>query len=166
MLAQGREALARFVRGDLAERARTVAAEVEFEFRRGRNHVKGRWDRIDERPEGIALVDYKTSAVEDETRAEERARVNARDGQLGLYALAYRETRGVVPARLELRFVGSGTIGGTTVEPEDLERAELRIDEAAEGIREARFDATPEPRVCAHCDYRQVCRFSAARRAP
>src|SRR4029079_16131752 len=65
MQAQGREALERFVRGDLAARERTLAAEVEFEFRRGRNHVKGRWDRIDERPEGIALIDYKTSAVDD-----------------------------------------------------------------------------------------------------
>ncbi|MGH7743096.1 MAG: RecB family exonuclease, partial [Candidatus Eiseniibacteriota bacterium] len=164
--AQGREALERFVRNDLASGEKPVAVESEFRFRFGQDQVSGRWDRIDERPEGIVLVDYKTSEVDEDDRAAERAKEFARDGQLGLYALAYRETRGVVPARVELRFVGSGTAGSVAVEAEHLERAQERIERAAAGIRAADFEARPAARTCGHCDYRQICPHSAARSGP
>ncbi len=166
MFAQGREALERFVRRDLAAGIKPVAIETEFRFRLGADHVTGRFDRIDERPEGIVLVDYKSSEVSEADAAAARAKESARDGQLGLYALAYQETRGVLPTRLELHFVASGVIGAADVEPEYLERARERIATAARGIRSARFDATPDARTCAHCDYRHLCRHSAARRNP
>jgi hypothetical protein len=70
----------------------------------------------------------------------------------------------VIPARLELHFVGSGTVGSVDVLPEHLDRARERIELAAEGIRAARFEANPDARTCGRCDYRQICRFSAARR--
>ena len=35
-----------------------LAIEMDFRFRIGNDQVVGRWDRIDERPEGIVLVDY------------------------------------------------------------------------------------------------------------
>jgi DNA helicase-2/ATP-dependent DNA helicase PcrA len=164
MQAQGREVLERFVRNDLAAGGTPIAVEMEFRFQLGHNQVSGRWDRIDERPEGIVLVDYKTSETDEEERAEQKAKESARTGQLGLYALAYRETREVMPARLELHFVGSGTVGAVDVVPEHLDRARERIERAAEGIRAARFEATPDARTCGRCDYRQICRFSAARR--
>ena len=165
MQAQGREALERFVRNELASGVKPVAVETEFRFRLGNDQVSGRWDRIDDRAEGIVLVDYKTSEVLEDETAEERAKQSARDGQLGLYALAYRESRGVVPARLELDFVGSGTSGSVVTEPEHLERARERIERAAAGIRAAHFEAAPSARTCGRCDYRQICRFSEVRRA-
>jgi len=165
MFAQGRETLERFVRNDLAAPATTLAVETDFEFRVGIDRATGRWDRIDELPDGkIALIDYKTAQVEDAEAATARAEQEAGNGQLGLYALAYRETRAVVPARVELRFVGSGTIGAVDVEPEHLERAAERIRATADGIRAGSFEPKPDPRGCAHCDFRQICRFSAARR--
>ena len=165
MKAQGREALERFVRNELASRDRPVLVEGEFNFRIGRDEVNGRWDRIDERKNGVVLVDYKTSQVEEEEKAEERVASDLRDGQLGLYALAYFETRQKMPARVELSFVASGTVGSAEVEPEHLERARERVETAAAGIRRARFDAQPDSRTCARCDYRQICRFSAVRRS-
>jgi DNA helicase-2/ATP-dependent DNA helicase PcrA len=162
MKAQGREALERFVRNELASRQRTVAAEADFRFRSGNDQVVGRWDRVDERPEGVVLVDYKTSEVDEEDRATERAEESARDGQLGLYALAYHEARQVMPAAVELRFIGSGTRGAVAVEPEHLERARARIESAARGVRLGRFAATPSARTCGRCDYRLLCPFSAA----
>ena len=164
MQAQGREVLERFVRNDLAAGWKPVAVEAEFRFRYGNDQVIGRWDRIDERPEGIVLVDYKTSEVDEEGRAEQKAKDSASGGQLGLYALAYRETRQVVPALLELHYVGSGTVGAVAAEPEHLERARERIETAAAGIRAARFEATPSARTCGRCEFRQTCRFSEARR--
>jgi len=169
MRAQGREAIERFVRNDLAENRLPLAIEMEFRFRVGNDQVIGRWDRIDERPEGIVLVDYKTREQDEEERAEKAAKESAKDGQLGLYALAYQSTRDVMPARAELHFIGSGelgagTVGSVEIEPEHLERARSRVSEAAAGIRAARFEATPDPRTCSRCDYSQICRFSAARR--
>lgn len=164
MFAQGREALEAFVRRDLAAGIKPLAIETEFKFRLGADQVTGRFDRIDERAEGIVLVDYKSSEVHEDDVAASRAKDSARDGQLGLYALAYLETRGAMPARVELHFVGSGLIGAADVEPEHLERARSRITDAARGIRTSRFDPTPDTRTCGHCDYRHICRHSASRR--
>ena len=46
----------------------------EFQFRLGNTLVAGRWDRIDEREDGIVLVDYKTSDEDDPEKADENAR--------------------------------------------------------------------------------------------
>ena len=126
--------------------------------------VQGRWDRIDERPEGIVLVDYKTSEVGEEEKADERAKRSLREGQLGLYALAYAESRQVVPARVELQFVDTGVTGSAVVEPEHLERARERVREAAAGVRAGRFPPRPDQRNCGYCAYRLFCQHSAARR--
>ena len=170
MLAQGREAIERFVRNDLAGERLPLAIEMEFRFRIGNDHVVGRWDRIDERADGIVLVDYKTGKKDEEEVADRAAKKSAKEGQLGLYALAYQLTREVMPARGELHFVGSGltgagTVGSVEFEQEHSDGARDRIVEAAAGIRAASFEATPDPRTCSQCDYRQICRFSAARKS-
>ncbi len=164
MLEQGREALRRFVARDAAAGIRPLAVETEFRFRVGEDVVIGRWDRIDERAGRIVLVDYKSSEVEEPGRADQRAKDSLRDGQLGLYALAYAEARQVVPARVELQFVGTGVTGSAEVEDEHLERARERVREAAAGIRAARFPAQPDQRSCSWCSYRRFCRHSVARR--
>jgi DNA helicase-2/ATP-dependent DNA helicase PcrA len=161
-LEEGREALRRFVAR--AEREPVpLAVERSFKFRIGPTTVQGRWDRVDEREEGIVLVDYKTSELEDPAEADKRAQDDVRKGQLGLYALAYRETYGVTPAAAELHFVGPGTAGRAEVKAEHLENAADRIFEAGRGIRAAAFPPKPDPRVCVFCPYSRFCPHSAAR---
>jgi DNA helicase-2/ATP-dependent DNA helicase PcrA len=164
MLEQGRAALRRFVEREAKSAVRPLAVETEFKFKVDGDVVQGRWDRIDERPEGIVLVDYKTSEVGEEEKAEERAKRSLREGQLGLYALAYAESRQVMPARVELQFVDTGITGAAVVEPEHLERARGRVREAAAGIRAGRFPPRPDQRNCGYCAYRLFCQHSAARR--
>jgi DNA helicase-2/ATP-dependent DNA helicase PcrA len=164
MLAQGRAALRRFVERDAASGSPPLAVETEFRFKLDGDVVMGRWDRIDERPEGIVLVDYKTADVGEEEKADERARKSLADGQLGLYALAYAESRQVRPARVELRFVDTGITGAADVEDEHLEAARERVREAAAGIRAGRFPPRPDQRNCGYCAYRLFCPHSAARR--
>jgi RecB family exonuclease len=149
---------------EAAARVRPLAVETEFKFKVDGDVVQGRWDRIDERPEGIVLVDYKTSDIEETEKADERAKKSLREGQLGLYALAYVESRQVMPARVELQFVDTGITGAAVVEPEHLERARERVVEAATGIRAGRFPARPDQRNCGYCPYRLFCQHSAARR--
>jgi DNA helicase-2/ATP-dependent DNA helicase PcrA len=162
-LEEGREALRRFVAREERSRLVPLAIERDFRFTLGRDQVVGRWDRIDERAEGIVLVDYKTAPVEDPEKAEERARNDLRDGQLGLYALAYQEMFGVLPARAELHFIGPGTVGAGEVKPEHLERARERVAKAAAGIRSAQFPPRPDQRNCGYCPYSRFCVHSAAR---
>jgi DNA helicase II / ATP-dependent DNA helicase PcrA len=162
-LEEGRQTLRRFVASEESGGRLPLAIEMEFKFRVGQDVVRGRWDRIDERPEGIVLVDYKTSEIEDAEKARERARKSLKDDQLGIYALAYLETRGKMPARVELHFVESGLSGAAEVKPEHLTRARSRVAQAAAGIRAARFIATPDPRTCSYCPYARFCVHSMAK---
>jgi DNA helicase-2/ATP-dependent DNA helicase PcrA len=163
-LEEGRRLLREFVARE--ERGKPpLAVEREFRFRLGPTTVTGRWDRIDERPEGIVLVDYKTSEVEDAEEAEKRAKDDVRGGQLGLYALAYREMHGVVPAAVEMHFVVPGLVGRAEVMPDHLQRAEDRVLDAASGIRARAFPSKPSAQRCGNCPYARVCPDSAARGA-
>jgi len=165
-LAAGCEALRRFVAREEASGRVPLAAEMEFKFKLGNDVVVGRWDRIDEDPDGIVLVDYKTSEIADAEKATERAARSLKEEQLGLYALAYQETRQVLPARVQLSFVDSGVVGEAVVEPEHLDRARERIAAAARGIRAAEFPADPDQRKCGYCPYSRFCPHSAARGGP
>jgi len=164
-LAEGRAALRRFVEREVASGVQPLAVETDFKFKVNGDVVIGRWDRIDERPQGIVLVDYKSSDVDEEEKAEERAKKSLREGQLGLYALAYFESRRVKPASVELQFVDSGVTGAADVEDKHLERARERVSEAAAGIRALHFPPRPDQRNCGYCAYRLFCPHSAARRA-
>ena len=162
-LAQGRDTLRRFVERETAAREKTVQVEQTFKFRQGMNAITGRWDRIDERNDGITIVDFKTSDVDEEEGADDRTAKSLRGSQLGIYALAYRETRQVVPARVELHYVGSGTVGGATVKAEHLDLATERIGRAADGIRAADFQPRPDYTACRNCPYNILCPHSATR---
>ncbi|MEY4069411.1 MAG: hypothetical protein RL721_25 [Candidatus Eisenbacteria bacterium] len=163
LLAKGHETIRRFVESDIASGRTPLAVETEFRFKVGADTVVGRWDRIDERREGIVLVDYKSSEVEDPERADERVKDSLREGQLGLYALAYLELRQVMPARVELRFVGTERVASRPVDGAALDHARERIRAAADGIRSQTFTATPSPRTCRMCDYRLLCPQSVTR---
>jgi len=162
-LEQGRQALRRFVAREDAAKQPPIQIEQAFKFKRGNNVVEGRWDRIDERREGVVIVDFKTSEMSDPGDADERARTSLEGDQLGLYALAYRETRGVTPAAVELQFVESGLTGRARVEEKHLVAASARVDEAAAGIRGADFAARPEYNACRYCPFNTFCPFTATR---
>ena len=164
-LEQGRQSLRRFVERENGARHRPVAVEQTFSFRRGLDQVTGRWDRIDDRDGSIVIVDFKTSDVDEWENANARAVDSLRKSQLGLYALAYQETRGVTPARAELHYVDSGIVGAAAVERVHLVAASERVAAAAEGIRAARFEPRPEYNACRNCPYNVFCPHSLTRGA-
>ena len=163
-LAQGRDTLRAFVAREDRSPSSPLQVEQSFKFRVGMNSVTGRWDRIDERDGGIVVVDFKTSDVEEEKSAMQRTMESLEAGQLGLYALAYQQTRGVMPARVELHFVDSGMVGSAAANSGHLEKAQARLDEAAAGIRAARFAPKPGFNTCRNCPYSDsICPHSATR---
>ncbi len=160
---EGRAALRAFVEREAAGGRVPLAVEMDFEFKVGLDRVTGRWDRIDETPDGIVLVDYKTGDVSDPDKAVERAKKSLKEEQLGLYALAYRETRRVNPARAQLHFVGSGVVGEVAIEEEHYALALERVRVAAAGIRAGEFPPAPDQRKCGDCPYSRFCTHSVAR---
>jgi DNA helicase-2/ATP-dependent DNA helicase PcrA len=156
----GVEALTRFYHEEEASGQKPTDVEREFGFALGPTRVRGRFDRVDDTPDGIVVIDYKSSDVTEQKKADQRARESL---QLKMYALAQKETTGRLPARVELRFLESGLTGGHEPTEEDLDEARVAIEAAAAGIRARRFDPTPGYQTCRYCAYNQICPSTATR---
>ena len=154
----GIAALTRFYHEEEASGQKPTDVEREFGFTLGLDRVRGRFDRVDETPDGLVIVDYKSSDVTDQKKADQRAKESL---QLKIYALAQHEMTGRLPARVELRFLESGLVGRHTPTGADLGKAREAIAEAARGIRRREFEATPEYQACRYCPYNQICPSTA-----
>jgi DNA helicase-2/ATP-dependent DNA helicase PcrA len=151
----GKKALEEFHAREEVSGVRPQMVEQDFAFTVDGNKVIGRWDRVDEGP---VIVDYKSSEVRTQQDADRRARESL---QLALYALAYRETYGVTPRAVELRFLEAGLTGRHAVQPRDLSKAREKVLEAASGIRQRNFEARPTFMACRYCAYREICPATA-----
>ncbi len=154
----GQEALRRFLTQPVEVGRRTVAVERTFQVRIEGDVVRGRYDRIDEGPDGIIISDYKSSDVRDQRVADGRARDSL---QLQLYALAWEAETGAPPAAMELRFLDSGLVGRTPPDARRAEKARATLVRVADGIRGNRFDARPDRVACGYCPYRDICPSAA-----
>jgi DNA helicase-2/ATP-dependent DNA helicase PcrA len=156
----GVAALTRFYHEEEASGRKPTDVEREFGFTLGPDRVRGRFDRVDETPAGLVIVDYKSSDVTDQKKADQRAKESL---QLEIYALAQHEMTGRLPARVELHFLESGLVGRHTPTEPDLAKAGEAIAESARGIRRREFEATPEYQACRYCPYNQICPSTATR---
>jgi len=158
--ASGQAALRRFLEEQLQDGAALpVAVERPFSVRLGRDTVRGRYDRLDETPEGTVIIDYKSSDVRDPKKAAEKARDSL---QLQLYALAHQAETGELPAAVELHFLESGVTGRVKPDPARLEKTRKTLEAAADGIRAGHFEARPDYLSCGYCPFRDICPSSAA----
>jgi DNA helicase-2/ATP-dependent DNA helicase PcrA len=156
----GREAITRFWHEEEAAGGKPAYVEREFGFNLGPDHVRGRWDRVDELDEGSVIIDYKSSDIRDPKKADERARESL---QLKIYALAGKEMFGRLPVGVELRFLESGLVGRHTPTEADVAEAIAAIKAAARGIRARYYQATPSYQACRFCAYNQICPYTATR---
>ncbi|QCQ93822.1 RecB family exonuclease [Rhodococcus sp. SGAir0479] len=117
--------------------------------------LRGFVDRIDVSPTGLVrVVDYKTGRAPREV-GESKALF-----QLKFYALVLLRVRGVVPAQLQLLYLGDGQ--ALTYEPDEAElrRFERTLSALWEAILAAgrTGDFRPKPsRLCDWCDHRDRC---------
>ncbi len=158
---EGREVLRRFFEFQEAWGHVPTMVEAPFSFFRNNTRVRGRWDRVDVRDGQVCIVDFKTSEVREEAKADDRARDSL---QLRLYALAYREVHGRLPDRMELHFLNPEgvVVGSVRPEPAWVREAEEVIDRVAEGIRRQEFVATPDwYRACRYCAFASICPYTA-----
>ncbi|MGZ6295706.1 MAG: ATP-dependent helicase [Candidatus Limnocylindrales bacterium] len=131
-----------------------AAIEASFSVTFGGDRLRGRYDRVDETPQGVVITDYKSSDVRSPARARERARQSL---QLGVYALAHEAQTGRLPAAVQLHFLESGLVGRAVPDTRLLERTRGKVARAAAGIRAAAFEADPDVVACGMCPYREIC---------
>ncbi|RJP29769.1 MAG: PD-(D/E)XK nuclease family protein [Candidatus Omnitrophota bacterium] len=156
----GKEALLRFYDQQAKQPCKAKFIEKEFSFVQGQNRITGRFDRIDEEDGGAVVIDFKTSDIKTQKEADKRVKESM---QLKLYSLAYREIFGELPLRVELHFLESGLIGRKEIDEADIKDVEENIDSVAEGIRNNKFEATPNYMSCTYCAYNEICPFSMAK---
>jgi DNA helicase-2/ATP-dependent DNA helicase PcrA len=156
----GLRTLASFRTRALAGRTASVAAvERPFEFVLDGMRIRGRIDRLDVDERGAVIVDYKSSEVRVQRKADDRARDSL---QLQTYALAHEQRTGALPVAMQLHFLESGLVGQTTPEPARLARARNQLRGAISGIAAKEFEPRPNPVACGYCPFRQICPASAA----
>lgn len=157
--ATGEQSLRRFLADQRENPPNVVAVERPFVFALDELRIRGRMDRIDNTAEGAVIVDYKSSDVRDQRKADERARSSL---QLQVYALAHEAETRALPHQVQLYFLDSGVVGRATPDPARLDKARSKLRLAADGIRNGRFDPKPDPIACGYCPFRQICPSSAA----
>ena len=155
---QGVETLRRFHAREIEAGPMPAAVERTFRIGLGAVTLNGRIDRVDEGADGTVLVDYKTADVEEEEKADQRAR---EDLQLSVYALAWLEMTGRAPDRVELRYVTTGTSGTAAMTESRLEKTREKIATSAASIRAGEFGARPSEYNCRSCACRPICREAA-----
>ncbi len=117
--------------------------------------LRGVVDRVDVAPDGaIRIVDYKTGRSPGEGY-EARALF-----QLKIYALVLWRMRGVVPAMLQLVYLGNAEILRYTPDEQDLVATERKVVAIWTAIEEARTTGQWLPRrsaLCAWCSFQALC---------
>jgi putative RecB family exonuclease len=117
--------------------------------------LRGFVDRIDVAPDGaIRVVDYKTGRAPG-PMYEAKALF-----QMKFYALVIWRTRGVVPAMLQLVYLGSGEMLRYVPDERDLLATERKVQAVWEAIRRAEEsgDWRPSPsRLCDWCAHQSLC---------
>ena len=126
-----------------------LAAEHRITFKLGELEIVGRIDRMDLLGDtSVRVVDYKTGSPKDQRFADESL-------QLSIYAMGVSRM-GYTPRELVLVNVQDATEVISFRTAKQLETAQRKIEEAAEGIARGEFDAQPGPH-CVWCEFRKLC---------
>lgn len=134
---------------------RELYVETDVPFADGRLTLRGYIDRLDVAPTGeIRIVDYKTGRCPD-PRFEAKALF-----QMKFYALVIWRLRGVLPAMLQLVYLGDGRILRYVPDEADLQAVERNVTAVWGAIERAALTGDWRPRtstLCSWCDFKELC---------
>lgn len=117
--------------------------------------LRGIVDRIDVAPDGaVRIVDYKTGKSPKPQYSSSAA------FQMRFYALVLWRSRGVMPAALQLIYLGDGQILRNEPTPDDIDATARRIEDLWGEIQRAAAENTWRPRrsaLCNWCAHQPLC---------
>ncbi|MDO8559813.1 MAG: UvrD-helicase domain-containing protein [bacterium] len=120
----------------------------------GRQHILfGKIDRVDERDGKLSLIDYKTGNPKDKLTTEDKE-------QLLIYQLAAAEIFGQPVASLTLHYLEGNLQQSFLGTDKDLARLKTKVLTAISEIERGHFVPTPG-KVCASCEFRDICEYRA-----
>lgn len=154
-LASARVALERYFTLEDPRRLEPAAKELYVETELdSRLVLRGYVDRLDESPEGLLrIVDYKSG------RAPGVGFESGAMFQLRFYALVIWRTRGVIPAMLQLLYLGSGEILRYEPDEHDLRATQRKTEAIWAAIRRAEDSDDFRPRPSSRCTW---CAFTTS----
>jgi len=126
-----------------------LALELPFNLKIGDHTLYGVIDRIDDRKDGITIVDYKTGQSKD--KLDEDAKE-----QLLIYQIAAQEVLHLRPEKLVYQYLDDGKQASFLGSEMDLENQKTKIIEEAEKIKNSEFEPTPGWQ-CQYCDFKDIC---------
>ena len=155
-LASCRESLGRYFHLEDPTRLEPAERELYVEtLLDSRLLLRGYIDRVDVAPTGeIRVVDYKTGKAPGEA-FEAKALF-----QMKFYALVLWRTRGVVPAMLQLVYLGSGELLRYRPDEADLLATERKVEALWKAIARAQETGDWRPRrsaLCGYCAHQALC---------
>lgn len=110
--------------------------------------IRGKIDAVYETEQGVEIRDFKTS-MSVNTPEKAKARVSASQ-QLTLYALAWLNLRGEIPAKLTLDFVETGQIASIKKQPKSLATLEDKLGTMVENLQAGKYPAGRDHNFCQH----------------
>ena len=128
--------------------------ELDMTQALGQMTIRGILDRIEERPEGLVITDYKTGKA-----PPERYAIPAFFA-LKIYALLIRERLGRTPIALRLLYLNGPTVYEIPIVDAQLDAMERQLKALWEAINRAisRQNFPPRPgRLCDWCQYQDIC---------
>ncbi len=148
--------LKNFYKSECNPPVKPLSLELPFTFTlKGGVKVYGKIDRIDQKGNGIEIIDYKTG--EDNPKADV-----AHELQLAIYALAATKAKDEVLNRraknitLTLHFLEGGTKKSMTFTKKDLDKFEKELLEKIKEIEKSDFKCSKNI-LCKNCEYKILC---------
>jgi len=129
-----------------------LALEMPFNLKIGGHTLYGVIDRIDQLPDGVAIIDYKTGKSKNKLDFESKE-------QLLIYQIAAEEVLHLKPKQLAYYYLDDGKLASFLGTESDLQKQKEKIIELAGKIKNSEFEATPGWQ-CQYCDFKDICDFA------
>ena len=130
----------------------SLALELPFNLKIEGNTLYGVIDRIDQKKEGVAIIDYKTGKSKDKLTPEDKE-------QLLIYQIAAEEIFKLKPNELIYEYLNDGTKASFLGSDKEKESLKEKIGLQIAKIKESDFEPTPGWQ-CGFCDFKDICNFA------
>lgn len=157
---RGEKLLVQFYEWWKKEERKVIGIEKSFTLHINSREIKGRFDRVEELPDGtLRVIDYKTFRVRSQEEVDQ-------DLQLSVYALAGREELNKEVSELVMLFLVDESLTEVVTRrgEGELKTSAKTIELLSERVLSGDYTPTPSREKCGGCPYRRICDVSAVKR--